>query len=362
MNAPINIQMTAAPHAHDRSGVGRIMFHVCLALTPATAFGIYQFGYPALLLWALTCASAMITEALCLLLQGRSPRAVMDSSALLTGWLLAASLPPWAPWWIGVGGAAFAIAVGKQLYGGIGQNIFNPAMLARVALLISFPVQMTTWPDLVPIGSAASPDLATTLAITFGGQIPDGYTGASLLGEIKAATAASPVDGIVASSYALNDFLQGVRRGSLGETSGLLIMLGAAWLLLKRIISWHIPVAMAASIFVVSGICYVEAPDKFAPPLVHITSGGFLLGAFFIATDYVTSPATNVGKLIFGAGVGIVVFIIRAWGGFPESVAFAVLFMNAFTPIIDRTVKPRAYGRTRRGQALADLPSARKVL
>lgn len=361
MNAPLP-GLSASPHAHDRSSVERIMLHVCLALTPATIFGIYYFGYPALILWTITCASAVITEAVCLWLQKCPMRLVLDSSALLTGWLLALSLPPWAPWWIGVGGAFFAVAVGKQLYGGIGQNIFNPAMLARVALLISFPVQMTTWPDLSPIGGEFAPDFGHSLAIIFGSQIPDGTTGATILGHIKAASESQPVQMIVDAHFSLESSFWGTTRGSLGETSGLLILLGAGWLLFKRIISWHIPLAMVLSTTVVSGILCVEDPQNFASPLVHIFSGGFLLGAFFIATDFVTSPATNIGKLIFGAGCGVVLMIIRIWGGFPEAIAFAVLFMNALTPIIDRSIKPRAYGRNLHGDALSDIPSARKVL
>jgi electron transport complex protein RnfD len=358
-----NHLLAAAPHAHDRSGVERIMLHVCLALMPTTAFGIYLFGWPALILFSLTCASAVVTEMLCLALLKRPLRAAFDSSALLTGWLLALSLPPWAPWWIGVGGAAFAIAVGKQLYGGIGQNVFNPAMLARVALLISFPVQMTTWVTIQPLGSPGAVDFQQALGIVFGTlPMPDGTTGATLLGEMKAATAQQPVAAIIADDFSLAAAFQGLTRGSMGETSELLIALGACWLLFKRIISWHIPVAMMASLFVVSGFFYLHDGSHYPPPIVHFTSGGFLLGAFFIATDYVTSPASNGGKLIFGAGCGIMLFVLRTWSGFPEAIAFAVLFMNALTPLIDRSIKPRVYGRNRRGQALQDLPEARKVL
>jgi len=355
-------EITASPHAHDRSGVDRIMLNVCLALTPATLFGFYQFGLPAMVLWIITCLSAIGTEALCLKLMNRPISAALDSSALLTGWLLALSLPPWAPWWIGVGGAAFAIAVGKQLYGGIGQNLFNPAMLARVALLISFPVQMSTWANILPINSMDAPGLQESLAIIFGGQIPDGATGATILGEIKAATEQTTVSNIVSESFSLRDAFMGETRGSMGETSGLLILLGGAWLLYKRIISWHIPVAMIVSLALLSTIGNIRDNASFAPALVEITSGGFLFAVFFIATDYVTSPASNTGKLVFGAGCSIVLFTIRSWGGFPEAIAFAVLFMNAFTPIIDRTIRPRVYGRDTRGKALTDIPDARRVL
>lgn len=355
-------EITASPHAHDRSGVDRIMLNVCLALMPTTLFGFYLFGLPAIILWTITCLSAVATEALCLKLMNCPVSAALDSSALLTGWLLALSLPPWAPWWIGVGGAAFAIALGKQLYGGIGQNLFNPAMLARVALLISFPVQMTTWANIMPLGSADAPGLQESLAIIFGGQTPDGTTGATILGQIKAATEQTTVSDIVASSYSLRDAFLGETRGSMGETSGLLILLGGAWLLYKRIISWHIPVAMVATLAVLCTIGDLRDETSFAGPIVEITSGGFLFAVFFIATDYVTSPASNAGKIVFGVGCSIVLFTIRNWGGFPEAIAFAVLFMNAFTPIIDRTIRPRVYGRDMRGKALTDIPDARRVL
>ncbi|TNE77880.1 MAG: RnfABCDGE type electron transport complex subunit D [Gammaproteobacteria bacterium] len=354
---------SAAPHAHDRSTTERIMLHVCLALTPATGLGFYLFGWPAIILWSLTCLAAVVTEMLCLWLQQQPLRRVLDSSALLTGWLLAMSLPPWAPWWIGVGGAAFAIAVGKQLYGGIGQNVFNPAMLARVALLISFPVQMTTWVNVTPLGSALAPDFQSSLALVLGlRELPDGLTGATILGQLKAATELQPVPELISDSYALKEALLGTVRGSLGETSELLVLLGGLWLLAKRIISWHIPVAMLGTTALVGLMLHHGSPTEYPPFWVHLTSGGVMLGALFIATDYVTSPSTPVGKLIFGSGCGLVLFCIRSWGGFPEGVAFAVLFMNALTPLIDRAVKPRTYGRDLRGKPLKKIPDARKVL
>lgn len=353
----------AAPHAHDRSTVDRIMMHVCLALVPATGFGFYLFGWPAIILWALTCLTAIVTELLCLWLLLRPLRRVLDSSALLTGWLLALSLPPWAPWWIGVGGAAFAVAVGKQLYGGIGQNLFNPAMLARVALLISFPVQMTTWVNITPWESPQAPDFHSALMIIFGlRDLPDGFTGATILGQLKAATDQQPVPTIVSDSYVLKDALLGTTRGSMGETSELLVLLGGLWLLVKRIISWHIPVAMLGTTAVVGLMLHHGSPSEYPPFWVHLSSGGVMLGALFIATDYVTSPSTSTGKLIFGSGCGLLMVCIRSWGGFPEGMAFAVLFMNALTPLIDRMVKPRTYGRDLRGKPLKNIPDARKVL
>jgi electron transport complex protein RnfD len=363
MTAAAPLPPSAAPHAHDRARVDNIMLQVCGALLPCTLYGIYLFGWPALILFTITCLSAVATEALCLHLQGRSPWRVLDGSALLTGWLIALTLPPWAPWWIGVGGAAFAIAVGKQLYGGLGQNVFNPAMLTRVAILISFPVQLTTWVNVTPFGSAAAPGFIESLAIIFAGQPPaDGMTGATLLGEIKTYyTSAAPVGTLLDSQFSAWDAALGQTRGSLGETSELLVLLGGLWLLWRKIISWHIPLAMLGSVLLLAALFHSIDADRYAPPLFHLTSGALVLGAFFIATDYVTSPSAPGAKLIFGAGCGLVLFAIRSWGGFPEAVGFAVLFMNALTPLLDRWCRPRVYGRNLRGQPLKPAASARKV-
>ncbi|MDY6921320.1 MAG: RnfABCDGE type electron transport complex subunit D [Pseudomonadota bacterium] len=362
MNTPSELALRASPHAHDRSRVDRIMLQVCLALTPATLYGLYLFGWPALFTFITVCLSAVLTEALCLWLQGHSLHRLRDASALLTGWLLAMSMPPWTPWWLAVSAGFFAMAIGKHLYGGLGQNIFNPAMLARVALLISFPVQMTTWVQVAPLGTEQAPGLLHSLAIFLGTDtIPDGYTGATLLGAAKAAAnGGSPVSELVAGQYSLGQAFVGNTRGSLGETSELLVLLGGLWLLRARIISWHIPLAMLATLLVLAAVFHSIDDSVYLGPWFHLTSGGVMLGAFFIATDYVTSPSTVAGKLVFGAGCGLVMFLIRSWGGFPEAVGFAVLFMNALTPLIDRTLRPRVYGRDRRGKAIHNV-SARKV-
>lgn len=349
----------AAPHTHNKASIERIMMHVCFALLPATAFGFYLFGFPALMLWLVTCLSAIVTEAVCLMLQQKSLLRLRDSSALLTGWLLAMTLPPWAPWWIGAGGAAFAIAVGKHLYGGLGQNIFNPAMLARVALLVSFPVHMTTW---VQPENLAMPDFMHSLAISFTGNgIPDGVTGATILGEMKTAYSAGTVESLQQSHFSWLTANLGFTAGSLAETSELLVLIGALWLLALRIISWHIPVAMLATVATLAFVFHQADATHYASPLVHLSSGGIMLGAFFIATDYVTSPSSKSGQLLFGAGCGLVTFAIRTWGGFPEGIGFAVLFMNALTPLLDRYCKPRAYGRDLRGQPINVKAQARRV-
>lgn len=334
----------SSPHAHDNSSVSRVMLHVCFALTPATLLAFYFFGLPAILLFILTTASAIAFESICLKLLGQSQQRLWDGSALLTGWLLALTLPPWAPWWIGVGGSFIAIVIGKQLYGGLGQNVFNPAMLARVALLISFPVQMTTWAQ--PLDSFTDVSLGQSLAIIFNENIPDGTTGATALGHLKTELSlGADANTVVAESFSASRAFFGNTAGSLGETSALLILAGGLWLLIMRIITWHIPVAMLATTFILATVFHWVAPEHFGSGLFHVLSGGMIIGAFFIATDLVTSPSSASGKLVFGFGCGALDFIIRTWGGFPEGIGFAVLFMNALTPLIDIYFKPRVYGR-----------------
>lgn len=359
-----SLPLRAAPHAHDRSSVDRIMLRVCLALSPATAWGLYLFGWPAILLFVITLLAALATEALCLWLADQPLRRVLDGSALLTGWLYAATLPPWAPWWIGAGGVAFGLIVGKHLYGGIGQNLFNPAMLARVAVLISFPVPLTTWVTPLPLGSELAPGLLDSLAIVFANadyaahiSAPpagvDALTGASWLGASKVAVGAgTDIGAWLASDFPLIAASTGQIRGSLGETSALLILAGGLWLIWSRVISWHIPVAMLGMLSLCAWLASHFNSHLYPGVLFQLTTGAAMLGAFFIATDYVTSPAAAAGKLLFGAGCGFVLFAIRSWSSFPEGVAFAVLFMNALTPLIDRFLKPRAYGRTLSGQTL----------
>ena len=338
--------LIAAPHAHDHSSVSRIMLHVCWALIPCTLFGLYQFGFPAINLFVLTVASAIGWESLCLYFLKKPQHQLMDGSALLTGWLLALTLPPWAPWWLAVGGSFVAIVVGKQIFGGLGQNVFNPAMLARVALLISFPVQMTVWPITgLGFSDISFVDGLRITADVF--QMPDGYTGASALGHLKTELSIGhPASQIINEDFSVWNSILGNTTGSLGETSALLILCGGVWLLFKRIISWHIPVAMLGSCAVLAQLFHWIDPDQYADFRFHLFSGAMMLGAFFIATDMVTSPSSKSGQLVFGVGCGSIAFIIRTWGTFPEAVGFGVLFMNALTPLIDIYFRPRVYGRT----------------
>ena len=347
--------LNAGPFTHQAVSISRTMLLVMLALLPATAFGLYQFGWPALFLWLITIVSAVAAEAACLAIAGKPVRPFLwDGSAALTGWLLAMTLPPWAPWWIGVVGSLFAIVVAKQIFGGLGQNLFNPAMAARVALLISFPLEMTTWVTPKPLFSASAPDFLTSLSITFGSGFQiDSMSSASILGHVKTELGRSmDLGSALSGSYDPMALLIGTVPGSLGETSALLLLGGGIFLLGMRIISWHIPVAMLGSLALCASIFHWIAPEHYPTALYHLLSGASLLGAFFIATDLVTSPVTVRGQLLFGAGCGLLVFVIRSWANFPEGVAFAVMLMNGLTPLIDHYLKPRIYGRTRKGEPL----------
>jgi len=344
----------AAPHTTTINSAGRVMATVMAALAPATLFGFWLYGWPAVYLWLITVGFAMLGEAFCLRLMGRQAAPVLfDGSAILTGWLLAVSLPPWAPWWIGAFGGLFATVLGKQVFGGLGQNLFNPAMVARVALLISFPLQMTAWVAPLPLFSAGAPGLIAGLQITLKGVAPgfDAVASASLLGFAKTELSRG-VDLLQPLLHAPAQAWYGSRAGSLGETAAWLIAGGGVAMMFLRIITWHIPLAMLAGIAVPAAILHAVDPARYLDAGTHLLSGGAMLGAFFIATDYVTSPNTQKGQLIFGAGCGLLTWVIRTWAGYPEGVAFAVLLMNSLTPIIDSYVRPRIYGRDRKGVAL----------
>lgn len=343
------------PHAHAGNTVRRTMVLVMLALLPATVYGVLLFGWPALYLLLVTVASALVAEAVSLRIAGRPVMPfVTDGSALLTGWLLALTLPPWAPWWIGVAGAIIAIVPAKQVFGGIGQNPFNPAMVARVALLISFPLEMTTFVAPQPLWSGQGPGLLAALDVTFGsGGSLDAVSSATVLGHVKTELGRGvALDAAQAGTWGAGALALGGVAGSLGETSALLILAGGLFLLVRRVISWHIPVAMLATLALLAAVAHGLAPDRFAGAGHHLLAGATLLGAFFIATDLVTSPVTRRGQIIYGAGCGLLVFVIRTWAGYPEGMAFAVMLMNSMTPLIDHYLRPRIHGRDRRGEPL----------
>lgn len=343
----------AAPHTTTSNSPARIMALVMAALAPATLFGFWLYGWPAVFLWLITIAAALFGEAFSVRLLNRPALPVLgDGSAALTGWLLALSLPPWAPWWIGVFGGLFATTLGKQAFGGLGQNLFNPAMVARVALLISFPVQMTAW--IGPLGvSGSMPGVIDGLLVTLKGLPPalDAVSSATTLGFAKTELSRG-VSLAESLPHAPALSFLGARAGSLGETAAWLLLLGGGALVFLRVITWHIPLAMLAGIALPAALMHAIDPTHYLDVPTQILSGGAILGAFFIATDYVTSPNAASGQLIFGFGCGVLTFVIRTWAGYPEGVAFAVLLMNSLTPIIDTYFKPRIYGRDRKGNPL----------
>jgi electron transport complex protein RnfD len=344
----------SGPFTHKANSVQKIMALVLLALLPATALDFYLFGWPAIFLFAVTIGSCVAVEAMCLSLTDQPVSSVLsDNSAVLTGWLMAASLPPWAPWWVGLLGAVFAIGLAKHAFGGIGQNVFNPAMVGRTVLLISFPVVMTAWVAPHPLFSANAPGLMDAIAITFGGHMPDTVSAASALGYVKTELSRGvPVMQSMAQVPDLMDMAMGYRAGSLGETSALLLLAGGIFLLIKRIITWHIPLTVMGTLFLMGTIFHAVDPAHFTSGMFHLMSGATFLGAFFIATDYVTSPVSKQGQLVFGCGVGLLAWLIRTFAGYPEGMAFAVLLMNGLTPVIDQYMRPRIFGRDRRGEPL----------
>jgi electron transport complex protein RnfD len=348
-------KLAVAPHVSGGGSVTRTMLIVQAALVPATLYGFWLYGWPAIFLFLLTVGACVLFEFFCLRLAGKAPAPhLLDGSAVLTGWLLALTLPPWAPWWIAVVGSLFAIVFGKHVFGGIGQNPFNPAMVARVALLVSFPIPMTLWVAPMPITAANAPGFIEGLRIMLGSlPIPDAMTSATLLGHAKTELSRG-VDLLHSLGTGQGAMLSqlGIRAGSLGETASWLILGGGLTMLFLGVISWHIPLAMLVGVALPAAIGHAVDPGRYLDVMSHLLSGGVMLGAFFIATDYVTSPSTSPGKLIFGFGCGFLTYVIRTWGGYPEGVAFAVLLMNTLTPVIDRFTMPRILGRDRRGKPL----------
>jgi electron transport complex protein RnfD len=300
------------------------MYSVVIALVPAVLVSIFFFGISALMVYVIAIVACLATEAVTQKIMGR-PITIADGSILVTGILLAMNLPPSSPWWLVLIGAVVAVVLGKQIYGGLGYNPFNPVLVARVLLLISFPVQMTTWTKPVPLFSGA--DLITV---------------ATPLGEVKTELMLKGVVDLTRYNYL--DFTTGFMGGSLGEMSVLALLLGAAFLLYRRYITWHIPVSFIGTVFVMTGIFWLINPGSYANPVFHVLCGGLILGAFYMATDMVTSPVSPRGMIVFGIGCGVITVVIRLFGGYPEGVAFSILLMNAATPIIDQYTVPKKFG------------------
>lgn len=317
--------VSSSPHMHDGRTVAQIMRLVIIALGPAALFSIYIFGLDALRVIAISIVSAAAFEMISRRVMKRNVT-LRDSSAVLTGLLLAMNLPSTSPWWLIAVGNLFAIVIAKQLYGGLGYNPFNPALVGRVVLLISFPVHMTAkW---------VTPSRFGTDAVTTATPLSRMKESLATLGHIE----------MDFGRQEILDLLIGNRAGCLGETSVILLALGGLFLIWKRVISWRIPVMFIGAVWAMTGIFHLMDPSHYADPSFHVITGGLFIGAFFMATDYVTSPVTRNGMLIFGAGCGVITVLIRLWGAYPEGVSFAILLMNAATPLIDRYTRPKVFG------------------
>lgn len=316
--------ISPAPHIHSGDSVSKNMYGVIIALIPAYLTALYFFGLGALIVSVTAVVSCVLFEYLIqrYLLKGEST--IYDGSAVLTGLLLSFNLPSNLPIWIVVVGALVAIGVGKMSFGGLGNNPFNPALVGRVFLLISFPVQMTTWPRPMPLNM----------------HYLDAETGATPLAFLKG--------GAFEDLPAHMDLLLGNIGGSLGEVSAIALLIGLVYLLVRKIITWHIPVSILVTVLVFTGILHAVNPDMYASPLVHLLTGGLLLGAIFMATDYVTSPMSHVGMIVYGIGVGVITVVIRVFGAYPEGMSFAILIMNAFTPLINTYIKPKRFGEKKK--------------
>ena len=310
--------ISPSPHIHGGDSIEKNMRGVILALMPALLVGFYFFGFGALIVTLTSVISCVLFEYLIQRFMLKTKPTIHDGSAIVTGVLLAMNLPANIPFWMVILGALFAIGVAKMSFGGLGNNPFNPALAGRVFLLISFPVAMTTWP--VP----------SPLSITY----LDAATGATPLSTLK---------GSHAEILLLLDLLTGNMGGSLGEVSAVAILLGLVYLLVRKIITWQIPMSILLTVAVFTGILYLANPEEFASPTFHLLTGGLMLGAVFMATDYATSPMNKRGMVIYGVGIGVITVVIREFGAYPEGVSFAILIMNAFTPLINHYIKPRRF-------------------
>ena len=318
------LTISVAPHIHTTNSVEKCMWNVVIAMLPVLGISIYVFGMSALWVTLISVASCILTEWLIEKYLFNRSCTIGNGSAIITGMLLAFNLPNILPWWMIVIGAVVAIGVGKMSFGGLGCNIWNPALVGRVFLLLSFPAAMTTW----DAGVASGVDATTGASI-------DASSGATLLATLKSHSHQMDTSQIDWLSVWIGDM-----NGSLGEVGSIAILIGLAYLLITRVITWHIPVSVIASAAIFSWMLGCN-------PLLEVLSGGLLLGAVFMATDYVTSPMTKKGQLIYGAMIGIITILIRCYGSYPEGVSFAILLMNGFTPLINKYIKPHRFGERR---------------
>lgn len=324
------IVISGSPHVQTDTTVSRMMYDVVIALIPVILMSFWVFGLGAVTVTVVAVAACLLFEWLLQKFVLKVPTSLHDGSALLTGLLLALNVPAGFPIWMVVIGSFVAIGVAKLSFGGLGNNLFNPALVARVFLLISFPVQMTTWPKA----------FENRLSLT------DATTGATPLGFLKEAMREGNVNiqDLMDSIPAYSDMLLGKMAGSIGEISAVLLLIGGVYLLVRKVITWHIPVSILLTIGLFSGIMWLVDPSQYADPLFHLITGGIMLGAFYMATDLVTSPMSGTGKLIFGVGIGVLTMVIRYFGAYPEGVSFAIIIMNAFVPLLDKYFKVKRFG------------------
>lgn len=313
-----------SPHLHKDESVSKIMWMVVISLIPAGVAGVFIFGLDALWVILLGIVSAVVTGRVMQLFT-KKRTGILDASTFLTGLLLAYNLPPKVPFWLPVVGSFFAIAIGKEAFGGLGQNIFNPALVGRAFLMASWPKYMTTFTP-------------TPKSLVWGFTRPENFDAIA-----SATPLAALKEGKLLEDISHWNLFLGIRGGCIGEVCIFALLLGALFLFLRGYISWHIPITY---IFTVGLFTYIFGPRGLFTGdwLFHVLSGGLILGAFFMATDYVTSPLTRKGQIIFGMGCGLITAIIRLWGGYPEGASYAILMMNAFVPLIDRYIRPRIYG------------------
>lgn len=322
--------ISPSPHVHSGDSIEKNMYGVLVALLPAFICSVLFFGMGALVVTLTSVIACLVFEYLIQKLLLKQQPTIFDGSALITGVLLAFNVPSNLPVWIIIIGALVAIGIGKMSFGGLGCNIFNPALVGRVFLLISFPVQMTTWP------------------VASGLNTPylDAQTGATPLALMKEALKTGQSVSDVMASGAIGsyrDLFLGNMGGCLGEIAAIALLIGFVYMLFRKIITWHIPVTIFATVFVFAGILHLCNPEQFADPVFHLLTGGMMLGAIFMATDYVTSPMSNKGMVIYGIGIGVITIVIRVFGAYPEGMSFAILIMNAFTPLLNRYCKPERF-------------------
>lgn len=323
------LAVSLSPHLHSKESTPRLMYGVILALLPAWLASVYYFGWGAIITPLVAIAASVLFEYLIQKFLMNIKPSVSDGSAVVTGFLLALTLPANLSPWLVILGALVAIGVGKMSFGGLGNNPFNPALVGRVFLFVSFPVQLTSYP--VPKGFATA--------------LTDASTGATPLAMIKEGIRnGDALTGLMDKVPSNMQMFMGAMGGSMGEVAAVAILIGLVYMLVRKIITWHIPITILLTVFLFAGLLWLIDPATNADPLFHLLTGGLMLGAVFMATDYVTSPMSHKGMIIYGIGIGLLTVIIRRFGAYPEGVQFAILIMNAFVPILNLYIKPKRFG------------------